>query len=95
MNINYRNKPVLATVGRIDRTHLEVMEVKNGGLVIDLMTPGKILKAHVSAGLERDGGYVIHNVDGYCRAGETLDVRKTVYCLLSDKRFASILAQHA
>lgn len=79
-------------IGRTDRNHVEVVEKSDGGLTLAVLDKNDVLKAFVYAGPSRDGGYDIHRVDGYCRAGDKIEPRSVVRQVVSDAAFARAMA---
>lgn len=80
-------------IGRTDRNHVEIVEKSNGGLKLAVLDKRDVLKAFVYAGPAREGGgYDIHSVDGYCRAGDKIEPRAVVRSVVTDSAFARAMA---
>jgi hypothetical protein len=80
------------TIGRLDRTHLKIREVSNGGVKLHVMSADDILKAVVLVGPDdTDNTVRIGRMDGYCRQADTCNPAAVVYRLLTRKRFDALL----
>ena len=81
------------TIGRVDRPHLEVESVQNGGVKVSVLKPNGyagILVGYAYLGAE-DGGYVIHRVESWACEGNKVNISRTVLRCLSIKKFEALL----